>query len=178
MSSMHGIEPDALVDVEAAMEGLDEVADTSDRDTGSFDPQVFDKTLSVGMPSEPLFGVLPLARIIPQDIHSAMDYLNAAAIASAWASSSTIAGKATSCAAGSSVLMLSLFTDYRLSLAKVIPVEAHQAIETVAGAALIAAPFALGYWKKDRITSIVHMAMGAATILMSLFTDYRSVKRA
>ncbi|MBA2544616.1 MAG: hypothetical protein H0V17_33545, partial [Deltaproteobacteria bacterium] len=32
-----------------------------------------DRALSQGAPSKPLFNALPLARLIPQDVHSVMD---------------------------------------------------------------------------------------------------------
>jgi hypothetical protein len=41
-------------------------------------------------------------------------------------------------------------TDYRLSVAKVIPIEAHEVIDHAWGLAAIAAPFVLGYWKPRR----------------------------
>ena len=40
-----------------------------------------DRTLSHGLPSKPLAG-LPLARWIPQDVHSMMDYANGLVAAS------------------------------------------------------------------------------------------------
>jgi hypothetical protein len=67
-------------------------------------------------------------------------------------------------------------TDYRLSLAKVIPIRVHEAIDYAWGMSCIAAPFALGYWKSSPRTALTHVMVGAGTILASMFTDYRSYK--
>lgn len=130
-----------------------------------------------GEPAEPLFGVLPLARFIPQNIHSLMDYGNGAAVAATFAACDTMTGKIASLAFGGSVIGVSAMTDYKLSAAKLIPIEAHEAIDHLWGASLIAAPFVLGYWKKDKVAAITHIAIGASTILASLFTDYRRTPR-
>ena len=39
---------------------------------------------------------------------------------------------------------------------------------------MIAAPFAFGYHKRAPLTAFAHVLTGAATILGSLFTDYRA----
>ena len=39
---------------------------------------------------------------------------------------------------------------------------------------MIAAPFAFGYYKRAPLTTFAHVLTGAATILGSLFTDYRA----
>lgn len=144
-----------------------------------FNPPEPDRTLSVGEPAEPLLKVLPIKRWIPQDVHSIMDYAGGLTVASGyflpenkrddaacWASIGLAAG----------VIGVSLLTDYRLSVAKVIPIRAHESADYLWGAACIALPFALGYWKKSPRVAWTHVAVGAATILASLFTDYRSYK--
>jgi hypothetical protein len=68
-------------------------------------------------------------------------------------------------------------TDYRLSIVKVIPIKAHEASDYLWGAAAIAAPFALGYWKRAPHVAMMHIVAGAGTILASMVTDYRSAKR-
>ena len=128
------------------------------------------------IPSEPLFGKLPLARIVPQDIHSLIDYRNAVGGVVTSFFADDLSAKIASAALGSSVLGVSLLTDYRLSAAKVIPIEVHEAIDYVWGAAAIAAPFVFGYWKKQPKIAAAHVMLGATTILGSLFTDYRAAK--
>jgi hypothetical protein len=88
-----------------------------------------DRALSKGIPSRPLFG-LPLARLIPQDIHSVMDYVDALAYGSGAVMSDDPRAKLASVLLGASGAGVSLITDYRLSIAKIIPIEAHEAIIT------------------------------------------------
>jgi hypothetical protein len=126
------------------------------------------------IPSRPLLGVLPLRRIIPQDVHSAADYAaGLTAGAGALVGESTEA-KIASAALSAAGLGVSACTDYRLSAVKLIPIEAHEVIDYVWGAAAIAAPFALGYYKKDPVAAALHIFAGASTIVASLFTDYRA----
>jgi len=139
-----------------------------------------DRTLSVGEPAEPFLKVLPIKRWIPQDVHSVMDYVDGLTVATGFFLPQNRRDNAacwTSLALGASVVGVSLLSDYRLSVAKIIPIRAHEAIDYVWGAACIAAPFALGYWKKSPRVAFTHIAVGAAAILASLFTDYRSFKK-
>ena len=127
------------------------------------------------MPSEPLLGRLPLARLIPQDIHSMMDYGNALTVGAGIAAVDPRAKIASImlAASGAGVAML---TDYRLSLAKIIPIETHEAIDHIWGLSAIVAPFVLGYWKTSPKVALSHVVTGAATILASLVTDYRAYR--
>ncbi|GAC1542656.1 MAG: hypothetical protein NVS3B10_07030 [Polyangiales bacterium] len=124
--------------------------------------------------SEPVLGVLPLARAVPQDLHSALDSVHAGGALVSGLMADSLSGKLAGAALGGSGVTVSLLTDYRLSAAKVIPIEAHEVIDHAWGLAAIAAPFALGYWKKDPAVAATHVLLGATTILVSLFTDYRA----
>ena len=126
------------------------------------------------IPSEPLFGALPLARVVPQDVHSVIDYVNAASAISTVLFADSTAAKLAGAALGASGATVSALTDYRLSAAKLIPIEAHEAIDHGWGLMAIAAPFALGYFRKDPAIAALHVMLGASTILVSLFTDYRA----
>jgi hypothetical protein len=134
------------------------------------------RTLSVGTPSKPLLGRLPLARIIPQDVHSVMDYLDAGAVMAGAALSDCPRAQAASLLIGGAGVGASSLTDYRLSLAKVIPIEAHETIDYAFGVSAIAAPFLLGYRKTAPVVAALHVAIGLGTILASLFTDYRAYR--
>jgi len=137
-----------------------------------------DRTLSHGEPAQPLLRVLPIKRWIPQDVHSVMDYvdgLTAATGALAADDDDQVAFWA-SIALGASAIGVSAMTDYRLSLAKGIPIRTHEAIDYAWGMSCIAAPFALGYWKSSPRTAMTHIMVGAGTLLASLFTDYRSYR--
>ena len=128
------------------------------------------------IPSKPVLGMLPLARVVPQDVHSVQDYLVAGAYAFSASIARTPEAKATGALLGASVLGTSLVTDYRLSLAKIVPIEMHEVADHVSGLSAVIAPFALGYWKKDPIASVIQIVSGISTIIGSLFTDYRAEK--
>jgi hypothetical protein len=133
------------------------------------------RRLSRGIPSEPLLGRLPLARLIPQDVHSVVDYGNGVAVGVGVTSSDPRA-KVASIVLAASVVGVSAITDYRLSLAKIVPIEAHEAIDHLWGLSAIAAPFVLGYWKTSPRVAVAHVVTGVATILASLVTDYRAYR--
>lgn len=137
-----------------------------------------DRTLSHGEPSRPLLGVLPIARLIPQDVHSVMDYVDGltAATGAMMADDDDDVALFASLALGAGAIGVSAMTDYRLSLAKIIPIRVHEAIDYAWGMSCIVAPFALGYWKSSPRTAMTHVMVGAGTILASLFTDYRSYR--
>lgn len=127
------------------------------------------------VPSKPiLLGALPIARVVPQDVHSVLDY----GIAAGLAASAIVARTNTARVVGGllSVGMggASAITDYRLSVAKVLPIETHERLDFAGGIAAVAAPFVLGYVKKDPIAAAIHVGIGVATIVTSLFTDYRA----
>lgn len=131
-------------------------------------------TASRKIPSRPLLGVLPLRRVIPQDVHSVADYASALTAGAGAVVGESTEAKIASAALAAAGLGTSACTDYRLSVAKLIPIEAHEVIDYVWGATAIAAPFALGYYKKDPVVAALHIFAGASTILASLFTDYRA----
>jgi hypothetical protein len=138
---------------------------------------VEERTLSHGVPSAPLLGKLPLARLIPQDVHSVMDYMSGLATgAGVFLHDDDPTAFAASMILGGSVIGVSALTDYRLSLAKVIPIEIHETIDYAWGAMAIASPFVLGYWKSSPTVALMHVISGVGTILSSLFTDYRAYR--
>lgn len=136
-----------------------------------------DRTLSQGAPAEPLFGVLPIRRIIPQDLHSVMDYANGVACMTDAVLTDDPRARLASILLGVGVTSVSLMTDYRLSVAKVIPIETHELIDHAWGVAAIASPFVLGYWKSAPRVALSHVIAGASTIIGALFTDYRAYRR-
>ena len=133
-------------------------------------------SLSRGTPSRPLLGRLPLARLIPQDVHSVMDYLDGGTVMAGALTSRCVKAKTASLVLGGSGIAASALTDYRLSLAKVIPIEAHEAIDYAFGVSAIAAPFVFGYYKTAPAVAVTHVMTGVGTILASLFTDYRAYR--
>ncbi len=132
--------------------------------------------LSVGEPSKPVLG-LPLARLIPQDIHSLLDYSNGLLLGSCAMMTNDPRAKIASIVLASAAVGVAAVTDYRLSVAKLVPIEAHEVIDHVWSLSAIAAPFVLGYWKTSPKIAIAHVMSGVGTIIGSLFTDYRAFSR-
>lgn len=146
---------------------------------GRFAKAQDDRTLSHGEPAPPLLKILPIKRWIPQDVHSIMDYAGGLATATGYFLPENERDDAAcwaSLALGASVVGTSLMTDYRLSLVKLLPIRAHETADYLWGASACALPFVLGYWKSSPRVAFTHIAVGASTILASLFTDYRSYK--
>lgn len=128
------------------------------------------------VPSKPVFGVLPLARVIPQDVHSALDYVHAAGFFASAKLARTSRGRAVGVLLGAGLGGASLVSDYRLSAAKVLPIELHEKLDYAGGFAAIVAPFVLGYVKKDPLAAMIHIGLGVGTVVTSLITDYRASK--
>ncbi len=123
--------------------------------------------------SRPVLG-LPLRRTIPMEVHSMLDYSAAGAFAASAAMASTPEAKAVGLALSGTVAGVSLLTDYDLSLAKLIPIEVHEAADYLYGVSAVLAPFVLGYWKKDPAAAATQIFTGLTGIIGSLFTDYRA----
>jgi hypothetical protein len=130
-----------------------------------------------GIGSRPLFGVLPIARVIPMDVHSVMDYASAATLLYAGLSADGAAARATGIALGVADAATSFMTDYRLSGPKLIPIEVHQALDYAVGLTAMLAPLWLGKRRRsDRRASLLHVLVGASVLVASLFTDYRAYR--
>ena len=151
---------------------------TRPRETNGHSRMPAERRLSKGEPAKKLLGFLPIARLIPQDIHSVLDYVNGLTVASGALLDDNTAAFTASLSLGAAVIGVSLMTDYRLSAVKLIPIRTHEAADYLWGGSCIAAPFLLGYWKKAPRVAMTHVMTGAMTILASLFTDYRSYQRA
>jgi hypothetical protein len=152
----------------------------SNQDLSSLMPEVAfpvdDSALSKGVPVRSRLG-LPLARLIPQDIHSLVDYATALAVGVAGFVAEQRRARIVGRAVGAVGLLQSLASDYRLSAVKLMPIELHELGDYVWGAVNLAAPFALRYRRKERVASAIQIAAGATLIAIALFTDYRGWKR-
>jgi hypothetical protein len=135
-----------------------------------------DRPMSVGALSKPVLG-LPLMRWIPQDCHSYLDYANGLVTASTAFATDDKAAQLASITLASLVTGISAVTDYRVSVAKLVPIEVHEVADYVWGATAIAAPFALGYWKSSPKVAVVHIAAGIGSIVGALLTDYRAYSK-
>ena len=68
-----------------------------------------------------------------------------------------------SVATGAAVLGLSLLTDYRFGLMRVIPFRGHLTVDGIVGAAFAAAPFMLGFAGLD---ALYYWVNGAAVLMV------------
>lgn len=128
------------------------------------------------VPAKQVFGALPLKRVIPQAAHSAVDLLAAGAYLLSARLARTPRARAVGMLLGGAVAGLSLLTDSRLALARVLPIELHELLDHASGAVAINAPFALGYVKRDPIASLIQIVTGTSVVVVSLLTDYRAVR--
>lgn len=69
---------------------------------------------------------------------------------------------------------VSMVTDYDLSVAKLVPIEVHELADYASAAMSIAAPFVLGYHRRDPLVAALHVFAGITTLIGSLMTDYRA----
>jgi hypothetical protein len=105
-----------------------------------------------------------------------MDYLSSAALVVSAKVAATPRARAVGFTLAAADGGVSMLTDYRLSIAKLIPIEAHEAADHLTGLSCIVAPFVLGYARKDPIASAIQIATGLGIVVASLFTDYRAQK--
>lgn len=132
------------------------------------------QALSSGTPSAPIAG-LPLRRVIPMDAHAVMDYAGGLTMLAVGAlCCKTARARAGFNVLGLATIGLSLLTDYKLSLAKAVPIEVHEVADYGVGASLMAGPFALKLLKKEPALSAFALILGATHILSSMVTDYRA----
>ncbi|QRO01580.1 hypothetical protein JRI60_22430 [Archangium violaceum] len=117
--------------------------------------------------------MLPLKRLIPQDIHSVGDYLGALGVGTLAICSDTSRGRAAGLMLALSGVGVSLVTDYRLSVKKWLPIEVHEAIDYVWSLATIATPWLFGYAKKAPAVALGQVLAGVGYIVFSALTDYR-----
>jgi hypothetical protein len=127
-------------------------------------------------PSQPLLGVLPLRRLIPQDLHSVLDYGAALILLGSALVFRSRRARAVGAGLGSTVCGFSLLTDYRMSLFKLIPIEAHEGLDYAFALTSLAAPFALGYAKKDRGATRFAVGAGLGSLAVAMLTDYRAAR--
>jgi len=112
-------------------------------------------------------------RFLSTRVHGVIDYLTGALlIVAPW-----LFGFADGTAAqwvpallGAGIIVMSLVTDYELSLARLIPMGAHLAVDGLGGALLAVSPWLFGF--ADR-TYWPHLIIGVAEIGLSLVTRTR-----
>lgn len=73
-------------------------------------------------------------------------------------------------------LILTLLTAYPLGVVKVIPFPLHGGIELLAGIALVALPWLLGFANSDVLARNIYVASGAVLFVAWLVTDYKTAE--
>ncbi len=119
-------------------------------------------------------------RVIPTTAHGVIDYLNAFTLLVApklWRLDEVPPSAATFYVFGGSLTATSLITDYELSVANVLPMRAHLALDVASGAALAASPFALGFRQGGPRYWLAHVAIGAGEILTAALTKRERVSK-
>lgn len=132
-----------------------------------------DRSAAAGIPANPLPGGLPLRRWMPQGIHSLLECATGVAVAVAGRLSGVGSARRAGLALGLGLTGLSLLTDTRLSLSRLVPIELHELADHGWGLAAIAAPFVGGYARRSPGVAAVHVAAGVAVLVGALLTDYR-----
>jgi hypothetical protein len=73
---------------------------------------------------------------------------------------------------GALVLLQSLITDYELSVADVLPLPAHLAMDVVAGIVLAASPWLFGFSDEGANAWIPHLVAGLGLLAAGLMTQH------
>ena len=117
-------------------------------------------------------------RFISPSFHGVLDYAVAGALISVplvlQFAASSLAAAVISVAAGIGLTVYSLLTDYSAGIRKLIPWHTHLTLDAVAAAALLAAPFVLGFGGVARGFYVtVAIAVLAVVATTQLNTDVR-----
>lgn len=127
-----------------------------------------------GGPGAPAYRTGRLAmRFLPTRVHGVLDYLyGLAVIAGPWLLGFARGGAETwvPVTLGAAYLVVSLFTDYELSVVRAVPMPVHLAIDGLGGAFLAASPWIFGF--ADHVY-LPHLLVGLFAILASSITETR-----
>ena len=105
---------------------------------------------------------MPMPRPIDSTLHGATDYTVGTLLTTAFPRLTGIEGTRAARqirAAGAIHIGYSTITDYPLGLVKLLPYQAHLAIDALGAIALAAVPFVTGQWKKGRGQWLPHVAL-------------------
>lgn len=103
-----------------------------------------------------------LPRPIDSTLHGATDYTAGSLLTTAFPRLTGIEGTPAARqirAAGAIHVGYSTITDYPLGIVKLLPYQAHLAIDAIGAVALAATPFVTGQWKKGRRQWLPHVAL-------------------
>jgi hypothetical protein len=115
-----------------------------------------------------------MPRPIDSTLHGATDYTVGTLLTTAFPRLTGIEGTRAARqirAAGAIHIGYSTITDYPLGLVKLLPYQAHLAIDALGAIALAAVPFVTGQWKKGRGQWLPHVALGVFELGALALTD-------
>ena len=117
---------------------------------------------------------MPMPRPIDSTLHGATDYTVGTLLTTAFPRLTGIEGTRAARqirAAGAIHVGYSTITDYPLGIVKLLPYQAHLAIDALGAIALAAVPFVTGQWKKGRGQWLPHVALGVFELGALALTD-------
>ena len=117
---------------------------------------------------------MPFPRPIDATLHGATDYTVGSLLMTAFPRLAGVSGTQTAAqirAAGAIHAGYSVLTDYPLGIAKLIPFQAHLALDAVGALALAATPFVTGQWKKGRDHWVPHVGLCLFELASLAMTD-------
>jgi hypothetical protein len=112
-------------------------------------------------------------RVIPTNVHSAVDHVVGPALIAApevLRLNKTSPEGLVPRVSGIAAAVYSNLTDYELSVKNLIPMKAHLALDAMSGAALAAVPLATGATKRGLRHWLPHTIVGAFEVAMALTT--------
>lgn len=108
-------------------------------------------------------------KIISSRVHGVLDYVvGALLIAAPWMMNMTGAAFYVPVILGAGTLLYSLFTDYELGLARMIPFRSHLALDAVSGIFLASSPWIFGF---SDVMWVPHVAAGLMELLVVASTN-------
>jgi hypothetical protein len=115
-----------------------------------------------------------MPRPIDSTLHGATDYTVGTLLTTAFPRLTGIEGTRAARqirAAGAIHVGYSTITDYPLGIVKLLPYQAHLAVDALGAIALAALPFVTGQWKKGRGQWLPHVALGVFELGSLALTD-------
>ena len=116
--------------------------------------------------------------MIPLKVHNVLDYVIGAVLILTpylFGFSDVDAGRNVFGVLGVALIVYSLFTNYRYSIARVIPLGVHMAMDVASGTVVMLAPTIFGY--RGLLTGgqyAVHFILGLGAVALVAFTDRKT----
>ena len=115
-------------------------------------------------------------RVIPTEVHGALDYLASAAnlafprlLGLGDEPSAVLVARIDGLAGAG----YGLLTDYRLGALRILPMPLHLALDAAKGIFMAASPWLFGFAKKGTRYWLVHVLMGTADVVVAMTTRMR-----